>query len=319
MKQRIAALYSCDINYHELTLYSLASVARAHQSSLDFHIMQVDYRRAVPSNFHEFMTARGHRLFTTTATATPVKSEQRVGTSWEHLTDAMFHKAAAIQSLVSDYDYIIYLDSDLLAFRELRFDALIGFDELCAACFDIPVASGIEHPDFFLNCEQSHVSPQFFNVGLIVVNAAQWVATRAHERFINALTQHAAGCPYFRRCVLNDQCVFNMVVNGNFRPLPLKFNMQQGALHTKAWETATIRHYNGRDKFLKWRPWTCDPLQHKLLQSICRDAGLPRPSGIYDFGVSYRLNGIRRRRTIARFEQAIETLHGKTTSGITVA
>ena len=157
-----------------------------------------------------------------------------------------------------DYDYILYVDSDILAFEELRLDDLIGFNELCAACLDLPVASGIEHPDFFLNCERNGLSPKFFNVGVIIANATKWLATRAHERFIEALSQHAAGCPYFKNCILNDQCAFNMVVAGDFLKLPLVLNMQQGALHTRGWKTAIIRHYNGKHKFLKWRPWSSD-------------------------------------------------------------
>ena len=96
MKYRLAVLYTCDINYHDLTLYSLASIARVHRAPLDFHIVQIDYRQAVSGQVQDFISARGHRLITTTSSATPVKSEPREGSSWEHITDAMFHKSAAI-------------------------------------------------------------------------------------------------------------------------------------------------------------------------------------------------------------------------------
>jgi lipopolysaccharide biosynthesis glycosyltransferase len=308
MKYRIAVLYTCDKNYHELTLYSLASIARVHRSPLDFHIVQVDYEQAISSELEEFVSARGHRLIRTISPATAVKSESRKGSSWEHITDVMFHKSAAIHSLTQDYDYIVYVDGDILAFGELQLDALAGFDELCAACLDIPVTSGIEHADFHSNCERNNASPDFFNTGVIMVNASKWLGTKAHERFIEALARHAAGCPYFRNCILNDQCVFNMVVAGDFLKLPLTLNMQQGALHTRDWATAIIRHYSGPRKFLNWRPWTCDPRQHRLLHAISRETGLRPPSGIYDFGVSYQLNGVRRRGAKTQFEHAIEEL-----------
>ena len=105
-------------------------------------------------------------------------------------------------------------------------------------------------PGLLSNCERNGLSPKFFNVGVIIANATKWLATRAHERFIEALSQHAAGCPYFKNCILNDQCAFNMVVAGDFLKLPLVLNMQQGALHTRGWKTAIIRHYNGKHKFL---------------------------------------------------------------------
>jgi lipopolysaccharide biosynthesis glycosyltransferase len=313
MKYRLAVLYTCDINYHELTLYSLASIARVHRRPLDFHIVQIDYRRSVPTRLEEFVSSRGHRLITTASSATPVKSEPRAGSSWEHITDAMFHKSAAIQSLIQDYDYILYVDSDILAFGELQLDALVGFEEPCAACLDLPVVSGIEHADFFGNCERNGVSANFFNVGVIIVNASKWHAVRAHDRFIEALTRHADGCPYFSNCILNDQCAFNMVVAGDFVKLPLTFNMQQGALHTRAWQTATMRHYNGKNKFLSWRPWTCDVAQHTLLRAISHDTGLGAPSRAYDLGVSYWLNGIRRRKTRIQFADAIRSLSSNST------
>jgi lipopolysaccharide biosynthesis glycosyltransferase len=311
MGYRLAVVYTCDVNYRELTLYSLASIARMHRVPLDFHVVQIDYQQSVSSELERFLSARGHRLIRTVASGTPVKSESRQGTSWEHLTDAMFHKSAAIQSLLPHYDYILYVDSDILAFEELRLESLAGFDELCAACLDLPVASGIENPDFFLNCEQNGVSPDFFNSGFIMVNASKWRGTKVHERFIAALTKHAVGCPYFRNCVLNDQCVFNMAVNGDFLKLPQTLNMQQGALHTHEWGTAILRHYNGKHKFLDWRPWTCDTLQHRLLLAISRETGLRPPSGVYDCGLSYRLNGIRRRKIKALYVNAIENLDRK--------
>ena len=53
------------------------------------------------------------------------------------------------------------------------------------------------------------------------------------------------------------------------------------------------------------------PRQHKLLKEISHEAGLRLPFGIYDFGVSYWLNGIRRWKTRDLFERAIIELSCK--------
>jgi hypothetical protein len=152
------------------------------------------------------------------------------------------------------------------------------------------------------------MSPDFFNSGVILVNTSKWLASRGHERFVEALKQHSNGCPYFGGCLANDQCAFNMMAAGDFLRLPFTLNVQQGALHTRAWKHAIVRHYNGKNKFLNWRPWTCDQRQHALVQAIGRETGLPGPYGVYDLGLSYWLNGIRRRKTKAKFEQAINQL-----------
>jgi hypothetical protein len=76
---------------------------------------------------------------------------------------------------------------------------------------------------------------------------------------------------------------------------------------------ANIRHYCGPIKFLIWRPWTCDRRQHALLRAISQEAGLPRyPRGIYDFGLSYRLNALRRAKRVSQLENAILALDRKT-------
>src|ERR1700678_1466582 len=94
MNHRIAVVHVCDANYHNLTLYSLASIAKTHKAKLNFHIVQIDYQQPVPPKLREFLASRGHGLITTTAAPLPVKGESRKGSSWEHVTDATFHKSA---------------------------------------------------------------------------------------------------------------------------------------------------------------------------------------------------------------------------------
>ena len=297
----VAVVYVCDINYHELTLYSLASIARSHRAPLDFFLMQCGYERPVPGGLQTMINSRGHRLTVQEAPSiapVPVVNAQQAKyarpcdrlPSLSHITSTMFLKACAIDALSDRFDYILYLDGDILAFNDLHCDRAAGFTETAAACLDLSSAAGFDDPAIFENCRRHGVPPGFFNSGVIMINARKWRATRAADRFADNLLRHRDECPYFRDCRPNDQCAFNMTLGTDLKRLPTAWNVQKSALHTHAWETATIRHYTGPRKFLPIRLRTCNSREHTLLRSISREFGLPAPNGLYDFGAAYMLN-----------------------------
>jgi lipopolysaccharide biosynthesis glycosyltransferase len=306
---RLGVVYVGDANYHDITLFSLASIARCHQASLDFHFMQDGYSRDFESGFVRFVEARGHRLARRHVAFQAVSDErEEERLRYTHITNTTFLRAQALDALVADYDYILYVDGDVLAFEDFHLEAVSGFNELCAAGFDLSIATGLDRPEIFANCERNGASPDFFNAGVLVVNASKWQATRAGERYVHSLRRHNICCPYFDACNPNDQCALNMMVGGDWRRLPKSWNVQKSALHTSVWATATIRHYTGRRKFLPIRRRTCDPREHALLQTLSREAGLAEWNNLYDFGVSYWLNKLRRSGYATKIERAIGDL-----------
>jgi lipopolysaccharide biosynthesis glycosyltransferase len=309
MGLRLAVVYIVDVNYHDMTLFSLASIARCHWAPLDFHFMQDGYSREFEPGFVRFVEARGHRLARRRVAFQGVSDERAEERSrYSHITNTAFLRAQALDALVADYDYILYADGDVLAFEVFDLEAVAGFDELCAAGFDLSIATGMDRPEIFANCERNGVSPEFFNSGVLLVNASKWLATRASERYVDSLRRHSISCPYFDVCNPNDQCALNMMVAGDWRRLPKSWNVQKSAMHTSVWATATIRHYTGQRKFLPLRRRTCDPREHALLQTLSREAGLPEWNGLYDFGVSYWLNKMRRSGYATKIERAISKL-----------
>jgi len=306
---RLGVVYVGDANYHDMTLFSLASIARYHKASLDFHFMQDGYSRDFKTAFVRFVEARGHRLARSRIAFEAVSGERAEERSrYTHITNTTFLRAQALDALVANYDYILYADGDILAFDDFHLEAAAGFDELCAAGFDLSIATGLDRPEIFANCQKNGVSSDFFNAGLLLVNAAKWQATHATDRYVNSLRRHNICCPYFHVCNPNDQCALNMMVAGDWRRLPQSWNVQKSAMHTSVWATATIRHYTGRRKFLPIRRRTCDPREHALLQTLSREAGLPEWNGLYDFGVSYWLNKVRRLGYVSKIEHALGEL-----------
>ncbi len=309
-RYKIAVVYICDANFHDLTLYSLASIARSHSTPLELFLMQSEYSRSVPVALQDMMASRGHKL-TLLDAPVPDAASAMLGHQgrFAHISSAMFLKAAAIDALAADYDYVLYVDGDILVFDDLHCERVAGFEETAGACLDLSSATGFDDPNFFSNCERHNVSPEFFNSGVMMINARKWLETRASERFLQNLIRHQDGCPYFSACVPNDQCALNMTLGSDLKLLPVPWNVQKSALHTRVWQTAQVRHYTGRRKFLPVRPWTCDPREYSLLKVISKHCELPLPSSPYDFGVSYLLNKFRRHRTIAKYERAIADIN----------
>jgi lipopolysaccharide biosynthesis glycosyltransferase len=175
---RLAVVYIGDHKCHQLALYSLASIARSHSVPLDLHLLQSGYDAEVPAAVIESVASRGHRLFATRANfELPEVGSRAAAKTWSYITDTMFLKAAAIESLASSYDYILYVDSDILAFADLHLAELAGFEEVAAACIDQTVAGTIDWPAALnrTTCRTIEASA-VFNSGMVMINARQWQA-----------------------------------------------------------------------------------------------------------------------------------------------
>ncbi len=299
---RVAVAYVTDRNYHDMTLFALASVALGHRMPVDFFLFQHGYLAEVPSRYRSSIEAHGHSL--TVAEAPSYAPAQTISVD-RHLTPAAYLRVTAIEQLAHDYAYILYLDGDTLAFGDLKCDELVGFRKTAAACLDLSISTGFDDPSFANNCEKNGVSPEYFNSGVLMINSKRWLDTGALDRFTEALRRHSDACAYLSRCTPNDQCALNLTLGDDFDVLPVTYNVQKSAFNTRSWSTALIRHYTGRVKFIPVRPWRCDRREHSLLRHISAETNLPFPHGNFDYGLSYSLNALRRYRTARRYERAI--------------
>lgn len=302
---RIAVVYICDRKYHDITLYSIASIARSHRAPLSFFFLQSGYREQIPPSLVTFLLSRGHSIASLDAprSARSVNLKARAE-KHQHISETALLKAKAIETLSHTHDYVLYIDGDTLAFDNLRCEEICGFPEIAGVCLDLAIGTGSDDPQIFERCEAAGISPFYFNSGFMMINAGRWRETDALHRFADNFIRHQEACPYLGACPTHDQCVFNMTFAGDIAELPIALNVQKCALHTATWHDAVVRHYTGPHKFLPVRPWACDPREYSLLQSISRETGLAAP-GFYDLGISYPLNRFRRRKAVAQYEQAI--------------
>jgi lipopolysaccharide biosynthesis glycosyltransferase len=305
---RIAVAYICDANYHDITLYSLASVARSHASPLAFFFFQSGYHEDPPASFQRFVRSHGHTLEIVAAPSFTLGSAPKAtAAQHQHITDTALSKVMAIEMLSRDHDYILYLDGDVLAFGDLHCERYAGFPAIAGACLDLSIGTGLDDPSIWHRCETAGLSPFYFNSGVMMINAARWRRTAAFDRFAENFEIHREYCHYLATCPTHDQCVFNMTFGWETMHLPMSLNVQKSAMHTAVWNSALVRHYTGPRKFLPVRWRTCDRREFALLKAISEEAGLAGP-GFHDFGVAYRLNALRRHATVATYEEAISAV-----------
>lgn len=302
VEDRIAVAYVSDRNYHQMTLFALASVALSHRTPLDFFLFQDGYAEDVPINYRWSIVKHGHRL--AVGPAPSYELAETMPTS-RHLTPTTFLRVTAIEKLSGAYRYILYMDGDTLAFSDLKIQGFAGFRETAAACLDLSISTGFDDPSFAQNCDRNGLSPQYFNAGVLMINGKRWLETKALSRFTDNLHRHSLSCAYFASCFPTDQCALNLTLGSDFKTLPVTYNVQKSALQTRAWSTALIRHYTGKAKFMTVVPWRCDYREYLLLKWICAETGLKFPAGVYDYGLSYALNTMRRWRSVARYNNAI--------------
>ena len=305
-----AVLFLCDRNYHDLTLYSIVSLAMHHGAPLDIHFYQDGYTEDAYPATRERIESLGHRLIVrnTRELVAPTFSS-RTREVRGYISDTALLKVCAIGQIAPAYDYVAYVDSDVLVFDDLRLQELAGFGQLCAGVLDFPMATGNEDPRFFDNCARNDLSTRYINAGFYIINSDRWLETDFVERYAAAVNEHNQICHYLTRCVLRDQCPFNMALGSDVHLLPLSYNVQRWALYSRHWQTAKLRHYTGGRKFLDPLPIRTDRREDRLMRRLEAFGGLPaRRRRPRDFAALYYLNGFRRRNDIAAREAALDKL-----------
>ncbi|MGB3627731.1 MAG: glycosyltransferase [Henriciella sp.] len=301
-----AFFYACDENYHDMTQYSLCSLMRAAGTGLHIHFFQYGYSRPC-EQLEAIAREAGHVLTVETLSlnAASEKFEESVGDGLHaHITGTAFVKPFVINQLAAKYDYIIYLDSDVLFFDQPDLSCLTGFDELAAGVLDF---ANFARPEFYLNCLNAELSPAYINSGVLAVNAARWKAVDFLARYRRNIRRHIEGCAYMEACATRDQCPINMTINGDLRILPLDYNVQQWAIGTRFWDAARVRHYIGSRKFLSPRIHSHDERERELLRGLEADlqiGAIDLP--VKDFGLAHAMNNFRRHNTIAERTAMLE-------------
>ena len=221
-----------------------------------------------------------------------------------HITATALAKVEAIAAVADAYAVVCYLDNDTLAVRPTDLSLAAPGAQPLAAVPDMSVSTGLDHGDFFRNCDRHGLSPRYFNSGLMVIDTAAWNRRGMAQRYEASLRAHASHCPYRDgACSDLDQCALNLAAQGAWEPLPLALNVQKSAFQTALWATARIRHFTGPEKFLPIAPHRADALELALSPTSrgpvptsacpCRAPGWGFPTGPTPSGGRHTAGGSR--------------------------
>ncbi len=177
-----------------------------------------------------------------------------------HFTKANYYRLL-IPNLL-DVDKVLYMDADIVVNGPI--------DELYEEDIDEYLIAAVENPGFNSHADlKMKEHSRYFNSGIMLMNLKRWRDFNVTEKVIDFVDKNPSVIKFV------DQCGLNAVVDGNWKPLHLKFN-QQAVIYEKnfaeecfcfsdaelimAKENPIIIHYTGSSK--PWHLRNKHPLKH---------------------------------------------------------
>jgi len=246
-------VFACDKRYAEHLAVAICSLCENNRKRpLSIYIVNSDLDQEAWSSLESIAKRYGHGL-------TDIKIV-------EHELDALvitryYKKAMYYRLLIADKLPIpkaLYLDADVVVRGPI--------DELYSTNVDDYYLAAVVDPGFTRHHDlEMSLDAKYFNSGVMLLNLERWRQDRVKEMVIRFLERKPTA-------VLHpDQCGINSVVNGRWKELHPRFNLQRTLFHKRTFcysrtsealglfpngelaaanEDPVIVHYSGEDK-----PW----------------------------------------------------------------
>ncbi len=193
----------------------------------------------------------------------PVQAEAKTS---GHITKSAYFRLS-LASLLQDLDKVLYLDTDLIAVKDIS--------DLYSTNIDNYYVGGMNHGGL------KNINKNFFglgrreiyiNSGVLLMNLKKMREDNIEEKFNQFMIEHQNDKEWRQ----HDQDVINAVCYGNIAILPLKYNaMQQDACqeglrhwysdtYEESYQNPAIIHYSSPDK-----PWNLTNLKNADLWWEC--------------------------------------------------
>jgi len=160
-----------------------------------------------------------------------------VGTNY---TPATYYRLFIADILPEDITHVVYLDADIVAIRSIQ--------ELFRFRYETPIAA-VDHLSPYQAVRLwGECAGPYFQAGVILISLEEWRKRNFSSLFLSIISKQ----PERLGCV--DQDVLNIAFKDNWTPLPIGFNVEEGAVNSlpSAWLADHIRlaHFSGLRK-----PW----------------------------------------------------------------
>lgn len=126
-----------------------------------------------------------------------------------------------IPIIFTEYDRIIYLDSDLCVYSDIAKLYELCIDEYAiAAAIDVPSENMIGHYADIKNVDYKKA----FNAGVLIINCKEFERQQIRKKCLEVLAEDFKMSP--RRLVFADQDALNIVLKDNYKLIDSKWNYQ---------------------------------------------------------------------------------------------
>jgi len=223
----------------------------------------------------------------------------------QHISAATFLKFSAAVDASRDFKRVLYSDTDVLYFVRADFEGFNLREQPLAAAYDVAETTSITDPQFKENCDRNEVSSRYFNAGLLLIDSIKCNLEKLEQEYVSLVRSRRAFCPYKSDCTTGDQCVWNLMFENRWCPLPISLNVQSSMRFTDYWTNAAVRHYTGPIKFLPVRPWRSDSREVRYLKRLAALLGEEAPRSRVPGDVAYKLNALRWRKSIKRIDKSV--------------
>lgn len=318
---QIGVVYICDERYHSLTEFSIASLAMHHDEPLTIYIAEVGYEQEPSESLISYLESRGHVLKVIHLDRAKMDVERLEAVALHpHISEVTLMKAYAIEAVVSTHDRVAFIDSDVLIMENINLRSQFNFSTSVAAVYDFVSYMPFDGQNLIEHTSRTGVSSEYLNAGFLLIWSERWKARNFLHEYIEKLNLHSRHCPYRHDengddpgdCKGADQCAINMMVERDWTPLDLRWNVQKPIRHTEVWKHARIRHYTGHRKFLSKSNINRDRREISLIQKIQREVGLKTSEKItYDYGILYALDWIKYFAETQKYKTVVRMLYDR--------
>lgn len=206
--QRMNIVFACDRGYVQHLSVAMASLFdHCPAGSLNVYVINADLDPLCWGKLEHVNRRHHHNLVNVRISDEGLEEVAASG----HYTKTNYHKLFIPE--VIPHDKALYLDSDLVVNAPI--------DDLYATDVEETYLAAVENPGFSRHHQlQMDPSARYFNSGVMVVNVRKWREEEIKHRVVDFTLHHPEAV------VLAEQCGLNSVINGRWKVLPLKYNLQ---------------------------------------------------------------------------------------------
>ena len=142
-----------------------------------------------------------------------------------------------LPNLLKKYNYILYLDSDLIATSDIS--SIFSYHHMGESC--VAARSALKIELIYHNQRLGRpLDTQYFNSGVLLIDALRWRENKCTEAIMSILKN------YPDLCIFPDQDAMNIFFQGKFQKLPYRYNVTR-----RFYEEQTEFNFPGEETLIK--------------------------------------------------------------------